>query len=117
MTSLLPRATATAMVRDPKFVLEMTSAYMRLALVTAAFRSTCRKAVPTIRDLRELVEGGLAMMRAGQNSNWTSAAWRSVGTTLMSFFGSENRYLTRGTRMMVHVKADIVIAERCGRVR
>ena len=30
------------------------------------------------------------------------AAVYSAGTTFMSFFASENRYLTRGTRLMIH---------------
>jgi ATP-dependent protease ClpP protease subunit len=30
------------------------------------------------------------------------AAVYSAGTTLMSFFAAENRYLTRGTRLMIH---------------
>jgi ATP-dependent protease ClpP protease subunit len=30
------------------------------------------------------------------------AAIYSAGTTFMSFFASENRYLTRGTRLMIH---------------
>ena len=30
------------------------------------------------------------------------AAIYSAGTTFMSFFSTENRYLTRGTRLMIH---------------
>jgi hypothetical protein len=30
------------------------------------------------------------------------AAIYSAGTTFMSFFSAENRYLTRGTRLMIH---------------
>jgi hypothetical protein len=34
------------------------------------------------------------------------AAIYSAGTTFMSFFAVENRYLTRGTRLMVHERRD-----------
>jgi hypothetical protein len=30
------------------------------------------------------------------------AAIYSAGTTFMSFFARQNRYLTRGTRLMIH---------------
>jgi hypothetical protein len=33
------------------------------------------------------------------------AAIYSAGTTFMSFFSAENRYLTRGTRLMIHEEA------------
>src|SRR5579862_8731196 len=33
------------------------------------------------------------------------AAIYSAGTTFMSFFARDNRYLTRGTRLMIHERA------------
>ena len=42
------------------------------------------------------------------------AAIYSAGATLMSFFARENRYLTRGTRVMIHERKMETVLQDCG---
>lgn len=61
---------ASAMARDPKFALEVTIAYLRLATYEGGLPLDVPGGRAYTRDLRQMVErGDLVMMRAARGSN------------------------------------------------
>jgi ATP-dependent protease ClpP protease subunit len=114
MTQTMQDALSAQDFRDPPVLLSGTVDYQ----MYSAFRETLSKAPQTGLVVIELTTlgGDPEVARImGEDVRFHSemdpdrrfvflgkAAVYSAGTTFMSFFAPENRYLTRGTRLMIH---------------